>query len=319
MVDRTESSSDGESRTATEQLFLNAGLGLTHWWRWIAGFVVIVVMWVGVGAIGLGLVGCRFLEATAVFGLGCSGGEFTGDGGLSAQLVVFGSGFAVGLLGIWLVLRYIHSKEFLRLLTGRAGFDYGRFVVGMMAALIASLALFVVDVFVLQLDTTFHAPDWGYLVFFLVAAVMVPIQSGYEEVFFRGYILHGLMQISSNRVFLAVAAGIVFALPHLANPEPGEYGIAPYLSSLIAFGVFFAVVVLLDGGLELAWGYHFINNFFMGVVANTDVAPIATPSLYIVHVDGYGIFPHVLIDVVVFVLVVLALNVRYRWFRLGLR
>ena len=322
MVDQSnkaESSSNGEAMKATDQFFLNATLGLNHWWRWIVGVVVIVVMWIGVGSIGLGIAGCQFLGLTNILGLGCSRGEFTGDGVLSAQLVIFGSGFAVGLLGIWLVLKYIHKKEFPGLLTGRGRFDYIRFLVGMLAALVASLVLFAVDVYVFQLDTTFQEPNWEFLVFVLVAAVMVPIQSGYEEAFFRGYILQGLIQLSRNRVVLAVVAGVLFALPHLANPAPGEHGIAPYLSALVASGIFFAVVVLLDGGLELAWGYHFISNFFMGVVANNDVAAITTPSLYIVHVDSYELFPHVFIDVVALALVVLALNVRYRWFRLGLR
>ena len=99
-----------------------------------------------------------------------------------------------------------------------------------------SLVLFAVDVYVFQLDTTFQEPNWEFVLFVLVAAVMVPIQSGYAEAFFRGYILQGLIQLSRNRVVLGVATGIIFALPHLANPEPGEFGIVPYLSSIVASG-----------------------------------------------------------------------------------
>ena len=311
-----ESSSDSGARTAGDQFFLNATLGLNHWWRWIVGVVVILIMWIGVGSIGLGLAGCELLNATNVLGLGCSGGEFTGNGGLSAQIVIFGSGFAVGLLGIWLVLKYIHRKRFMGLLTGRANLDCSRFLVGMLAALVALLVLFAVDIYVFQWDTTFQKPGWEFVVFVLVAAAFVPIQSGYEEAFFRGYILHGLINLSRNRVVLAIVTGIIFALPHLGNPEPGEHGLVPYLGAIVTSGIFFAVVVLLDGGLELAWGYHFINNFFLGVVANTDVSPIATPSLYIVHADNFELFPHVFTDVVAFALVVLALNVKYSWFRL---
>lgn len=309
-------SSEGPG-AASDQFVLNATLGLNHWWRWIAGVVVIAAMWIGVGSIGLGLAGCLFLDATNVLGLGCSSGEFTGDGGSSAQLIVFGSGFAAGWLGIWLVLRYIHRKRLPGLLTGRGMFDFGRFQVGMLTALIASLVLFAIDIVIFRADTTFQQPNWGFLVFVVVALVMVPIQSGFEEALFRGYILHGLIQIARNKIFLAIVAGILFALPHLSNPEPGEYGIAPYVGALISSGIFFAVIVLLDGGLELAWGYHFISNFFMGVVANTDVSPITTPSLFIVHPDSYQLFPHVLVEVIVFALIVLALNVKYRWFKLG--
>ena len=33
-------------------------------------------------------------------------------------------------------------------------------------------------------------------------------------------------------------------------------------------------MTLLDGGIELAAGYHAMNNLFMGLVANTEVAAI---------------------------------------------
>ena len=311
--------SNGTAQTAKDQFLLNATLGLNHWWRWILGLVVIVVMWLGVGSIGLGIAGCRLLRGTNLLGLDCSGGEFTGDGALSAQLVIFGLGFVVGLLGIWLVLKYIHRREFLQLLTGRGRFDYSRFLAGMLTALVLSLVMLAVDVYAFGSGTTFQQPGWGFVLFVMFALVLVPIQSGYEEIFFRGYILHGLIQLTRNRVVLAIIAGILFALPHITNPDPGEFGIAPYLTSLTASGIFFAAIVLLDGGLELAWGYHFINNFFLGVIANTDVAPLVTPSLLIVHLDGYHLFPHVLVDVVGLVVVILVLNIIYRWFRLAPR
>lgn len=322
MIDRPNlngSASDGAAGTAKEQFFLNATLGLNHWWRWILGIVIIVVIWLGVGSIGLALAGCQLLHGTGLLGLDCSGGEFAGDGAFSAQLVIFGLGFAVGLLGIWLVLKFIHRKEFSRLLTGRERFDYTRFSVGMLNALVLLLVMLAIDVYVLGSDTTFQQPGWGFLIFLLFALIFVPIQSGYEEVFFRGYILHGLIQLTRNRAVLAIIAGVLFALPHMTNPEPGAIGIAPYLSSLVASGIFFAAVVLLDGGLELAWGYHFVNNFFLGVIANTDVSPLTTPSLLIVHFDGYDLFPHVLIDIVGFVVAILVLNIRYRWFSLSPR
>ena len=322
MVDESNgagSSAANSTVEARDQFLLNAALGRNHWWRWIVGFVVIVVAWVGVGSVALGLAGCGFFGATNLFGIECSRGEFTGTGALSAQLVIFGLGFVVGLLGIWLTLKYVHGKGLGGVVTGRSRFDRSRFLVGMLAALVASLALFAVDVYLFRWEASFRAPDWEFLVFFLVAAVMIPFQAGFEEVFFRGYILNGLVQLFRNRVFLAVVTGVVFGLPHVLNPEPGEYGVVPFLSALVASGIFFAVVVLLDGGLELAWGYHFVNNFFLGVVANTDVSPIETPSLYTLHIDSYDLFPHVLVDVVAFVVVLVVLNAKYRWFDPTLR
>lgn len=62
-------------------------------------------------------------------------------------------------------------------------------------------------------------------------------------------------------------------------------------------GFFFALITLLDGGLELAVGYHAMNNSFLGVSANTEGSVIVTPSLFTIHRTGYELFPHVFVYV----------------------
>ena len=60
------------------------------------------------------------------------------------------------------------------------------------------------------------------------------------------------MQLLRNKAVLAILTGVIFALPHHANPEPWSYGIAPHVTAPIASGLFFGIVVLSDRGLEFA-------------------------------------------------------------------
>ena len=305
--------------TPSEQFFHNATMGLNHWWRWVLGLVAIIVIYVGVGAIGLPIAGCQFLRSTNAFGLGCSDASaITGDGSLVFLIAVGGSGFAIGLLGIWAVLKLIHKKSLLALVTGRRSFGFSRYFVGMLVALFVSFVLLLADRFILQAEVSFQAPDlgWGYLLFLLFALALIPIQSGTEEVFYRGYILQGAMLIVKNKLVLAVVTGFLFALAHISNPEAASIGYTTYLISLTASGAFFAILTLLDGGLELAMGYHAVNNLFLGIVANTEVAVFTTPSLFIVSSEGYALFPHVFIDILGFALALLLLNHKYKWFKL---
>ena len=299
----------------THQFLLNAAAGSTQWWRWIVGVVVILLFWVGIGSIALAMAGCAFLDGTNLFGLSCSGAEgITGDGSLMAQLIIGGLGFALGLAGIWLVARLVHQKRLLQVVTGRASFHFSRYLHGLLAALAISLLLFLFNRYVLELDMSYRAPGWEFLFFILIAIVLVPVQSGFEEAFFRGYILQGLSRLAKNRVVLAVVSGVIFALAHLANPESSEYGLAPFIVALVSSGIFHGALTLLDGGIEVAAGYHAMNNFFMGAVANTEVAAIETPSLFLIHLDSYELFPNVFVEIVAFVIAVMLLNLKYRWF-----
>ena len=309
--------SSGESVTPAARFFANAAQGSNQWWRWVLGLILIAAIWIGLGSIVLVLAGCAFLEATNVFGLSCPDGAVTGNGSLIAQLALAGMGFAVGLVGLWLVVRLVHKKPLLEVVTGRRSFDITRYLYAMLVALGVSLVTLVINSFVLRLDMTFRQPDWEYLLFFVVAIILVPIQTGFEEVLFRGYILQGTMLLVRNRLVLAVISGVLFALPHLSNPEASSFGLLPYIVALVSSGFFFALVTLLDGGIELAVGYHAMNNLFLGLVANPEGSVIETPALFTVHLTGYDLFPNVLIDVLGFAVALLVLNRKYKWVKLS--
>ncbi len=307
------------SGTPVEQFYANATLGANQWWRWVLGVLAILIVWIGIGSIAVILAGCAFIRATNIFGLDCSDtSELTGDGSLIAMLVMFGAGFAIAIAGVWLVVKLIHKKTLLQVVTGRGSFDVSRYFVAMAVGFVMSLALFLVNRYVLQVEMTFEQPGWGFLAFVVVALVLIPIQSGFEEIFYRGYLMQGLMLLVKNKAVLAVAVGVLFAVTHLTNPEAGTYGIWVYVTALTVAGVFYALVVLFDGGIELAAGYHMINNLFMGVVSNTEDAVIETPALFTVHSDSYELFPNLVIEIVIFAAAVLMLNFKYKWFKLGI-
>ena len=230
------------SPAAREQFILNASLGRNDWWRWVVGILAIIVVWLGSGLVA-SIAGCAAIDATNILDLTCASGEgLAGDGSLSASLAIAVTGFAFGLIAVWGVAKLLHRQTLRQVVTGRKSIDLHRYFCGALVALIIAVIVQLVNRFVLQLDFTYQAPDLEYLVFALVAIVLVPIQAGYEEVFFRGYILQGLSLLARNRVVVAIAAAVIFMLPHLSNPEPWEYGIAPYAVALVSSGLFFAVV-----------------------------------------------------------------------------
>ena len=78
----------------------------------------------------------------------------------------------------------------------------------------------------------------------------------------------------------------------------------------MSFGIF-AALTLLDGGIELAAGYHAINNLFLGLIANYDVSPLATPSIFVTNLSEAPLLATYFVDL--FGLLVI-LNMKYRWF-----
>ena len=291
---------------AAGRFYLNASLGRNGWWRWGFGFVGIILIWQGIGAIPW-LVACQYLRRSQALNFSCDGVMISGDSLVPDFMLSFYP-FVIGIIGVWLAVKLLHRKDLTPVVTGRASFDYNQTVCAIFIGLILHSGWFLVGVAVFQGEIRFQAPNfWEYLTFFLFAIVLVPYQAGFEEVFFRGYILQRFILLGRSKWFLVSASAVVFVLPHLLNPEPWAYGPVPYIMSLLLFGAFVTVITLLDGGIELAVGYHALNN--------TEVSAVQSPAMFVVPVEGYELFEGILMEVAIYGLAVLIFNLKYGWFR----
>ena len=270
-------------------------------------------MWQAVGAIPFFTV-CEYLQNIEITQFQCDGTQITGDSVLLDYLLS-NYMFIIGIIGVWIAVRVLHKKTLTQVVTGRKTFDYNRVVYAIWVGFLLHSALLILDVLFIHTEITFRSPSFSeYITFFLFAVVLTTYQAGFEEIFFRGYLLQGLSLIARNRVVITIVSSVLFVLPHLANPEPFEYGFAPYATSLFMFALFMTVIVLVDGGIELAIGYHALNNLWIGLIANTEVTALQTPSLLIVPIERYAMFPDVPVHLIVYIVFLVILNKKYQWF-----
>ncbi len=275
--------------------------------------MLVLFMWQAVGAIPFFTV-CEYLQNIEITQFQCDGTQITGDSVLLDYLLS-NYMFIIGIIGVWVAVRILHKKTLTQVVTGRKTFDYNRVVYAIWVGFLLHSALLILDVLFIHTEITFRSPSFSeYITFFLFAVVLTTYQAGFEEIFFRGYLLQGLSLIARNRVVITIVSSVLFVLPHLANPEPFEYGFAPYATSLFMFALFMTVIVLVDGGIELAIGYHALNNLWIGLIANTEVTALQTPSLLIVPIERYAMFPDVPVHLIVYMVFLVILNKKYQWF-----
>jgi membrane protease YdiL (CAAX protease family) len=133
-----------------------------------------------------------------------------------------------------------------------------------------------------------------FLPFLVLVLILTPIQTSAEELFFRGYLLQAFGLLTRRPLLLIMVTALLFALPHLANPEVAageDYGpLGGVVGSFGYFvmGVLLAAITLRDNGLELALGVHAANNLFAGLVVNTVVSSLEVESIFLITVmDPY--------------------------------
>lgn len=92
-----------------------------------------------------------------------------------------------------------------------------------------------------------------------VALFAVLVQTGAEEVLFRGYLQSQLAARFKSRLWWIVLPSLIFGLLHFTP----EYSTAVAIYILLAtfvFGIIAADLTARTGSLGAAWGFHFANN-----------------------------------------------------------
>jgi len=187
--------------------------------------------------------------------------------------------FAGGLLCLWLMVKFLHKQSFRMLSTSRKKIDWKRFWFAFLFWGIISSGLILVDYFVSPEGYELNFKLGKFIVLCIIAIILVPLQTSFEEYFFRGYLMQGIGVLVKNRWFPLLFTSVIFGMLHIANPEIEKLGYI-LLVYYIGTGLFLGIMTLMDDGLELALGFHAANNLFTALLVTADWTAFQTHSIF---------------------------------------
>ncbi|MBU3013034.1 CPBP family intramembrane metalloprotease [Polaribacter vadi] len=188
--------------------------------------------------------------------------------------------FAVGLLALLIWVKFIHKQTITSLTTSRKKIDWKRVFFAFFLWASITTIFVVIDFKMSPENYQWNFDLDKFLNLVLIAVLLIPLQTSFEEYFFRGYLMQGLGMVTKNRWFPLISTSLVFGLLHIANPEVAKlgYGILVYY---IGTGFFLGIITLMDEGLELALGFHAANNLITALLVTADYTVFQTDSLLI--------------------------------------
>lgn len=254
---------------APEEFFDVSKQGKNQWWRYLVGILFIMIFMNIAGGITAVVSGAHLDLRT---------GSFVGVDSLGNYILL--NLYAVFLLvAVFLVVRIEHKRPFLSLITRNQFIDWTK--IGTSCAVFG--ALLCVSGLVSYLldpgDVQFSFNPGGFLMFAPAVLVLTPIQTTAEELFFRGYLLQMIALLIRNRSVLIFISGVLFTVPHLANPEVAA-GLLPMSLYYFAVGGFLTLVTLKSNGLEMAIGVHAATNLFGTLILNYGKSALKTESIF---------------------------------------
>jgi len=220
------------------RLFLGIGVIAACYFGWIAAMSGFFWLAAGAGRIDRALAG-------------------VGTGGTPWSVIALLATFIGAWIGVWAAVRLLHARS-LGSVFGRGPAVLRDFAAGIVVTAIIAAAGLALLPFAPPLEPATPAAIW--LAFLPLALVGLLIQTGAEELVFRGYLQQQLAARFASPLAWMVLPSVLFGLAHYA---PGMAPASPWLIVGVTgfFGLIAADLTARSGNIGLAWGLHFANNF----------------------------------------------------------
>ncbi|WP_190808542.1 CPBP family intramembrane glutamic endopeptidase [Flagellimonas sp. S3867] len=199
--------------------------------------------------------------------------------GSNVVLIILLAPLAVGLFVVlgWTYL--VHRQSITSLTTSRKKIDWRRILYAFSLWGGLTVLLTGIDIYFSPDDYVFNL-DWSkFIPLAVIAIILIPLQTSFEEYLFRGHMMQGLGILTKKRWVPLVVTSVLFGLMHLANPEVEKLGMG-IMVYYIGTGFFLGIMTLMDEGLELALGFHAANNLITALLVTADWTAFQTHSIY---------------------------------------
>ena len=209
-------------------------------------------------------------------------------------------------------VKFVQNQSITILTTSRENIDWKR--------IFFSFSLWSLISMVMVLGAYYLSPESfvlnfklnKFLVFLIIAILLIPLQTSFEEYLFRGHMMQGIGLLTNNRLIPLIVTSVLFGLMHIANPEVGKIGYI-IMVYYIGTGFFLGIITLMDDGLELALGFHAANNLIGALLVTADWTAFQTHSVFKDISEPTAGFDVVLPVIIIFPILILIFAKKYKW------
>ncbi len=259
-------------------MYIKQAFKVEHdWWLYLVGVIIIFIgVMIGQIPFTVAVIAKAVADGGNLSAMDTASMMSILDSNLNLFLMLLS--FAVGLAAVFLVAKYIHKQTLRSLTTSRVSIDWSRFWFAFLIWGVTTACFILLEYYASPENYTFNFKPIPFLILVLISVVFIPLQTSFEEYFFRGYLMQGLGVLVKNRWIPLIFTSTLFGLMHIANPEIEKLGYV-LLVHYIGTGFLLGIMTLMDEGLELALGFHAANNLIAALLVTADWTAFQTHSI----------------------------------------
>jgi hypothetical protein len=287
--------------------------GLHESWKYVVGFIVVFVIATQIiGAMPLmGAIAYKTLETGNMIDMSDMSNVYNLFDSNTILLLIL-IPFVVGFVALFLWVKFLHKLDFKSLTTSRKKIDWKRVLFSFL--LWGSITIFMI---VLDYQLSPENYQWNFefnkfIVLVIIAVLLVPIQTSFEEYLFRGYLMQGIGIAAKNKWVPLLVTSFIFGMMHIANPEVAKIGYI-IMVYYIGTGLFLGILTLMDEGMELALGFHAANNLITALLVTANWTAFQTDSILKDMSEPTAGVDVLIPVIVVFPILLFIFSKKYQW------
>ena len=282
-----------------------------HVWRYVVTIVIVVLFYV-LGQIPLAIVAFMNIRDPQVLMDFSETIDFSLIG-VSAKfgLILIILIFAFSLFGLIISVKFIHRKKLMSVITASSSFRWERVFYAFILWFALSATMETLSYLMNPENYIYNFNLELFIPLLLISLFMLPVQTSFEEIFIRGYLMQGIGLIGFYRFVPLLITSLIFGSLHIMNPEISEFGLWTMMSFYVGFGLFLGIITLMDEGLEIPLGIHAANNIYASVLVTYSGGALQTDAILKMTVlDKSFMFAGWLFMSVIFMIIIAK---KYQW------
>lgn len=220
--------------------------------------------------------------------------------------------FVFGFLGLYLVIKKLHNRNFISITTYRSNVDWRRIIHSFILWASITIIFISADFFINSEDYQINFKFDKFFILLIIGFILIPIQTSLEELLFRGYLFQGFSLYFKRPWIGLFLTSFIFGCLHIFNPEVQKLGFG-ILIYYIGTGLFLGIITLMDEGIELALGFHAANNLITALLVTSSWTAFQTESILIDISDPSLVGETIISMLILYPLFYIYMYKKYKW------
>ena len=282
-------------------------LNANPFWKYLLGSFIVIIFSI-IGQLPLSF----FITAEAISKVGGDPMIALRNLDKNLQLFLILIPFVFGFLGLYLVIKKLHNRNFISITTYRSNVDWRRIIHSFILWASITIIFISADFFINSEDYQINFKFDKFFILLIIGFILIPIQTSLEELLFRGYLFQGFSLYFKRPWIGLFLTSFIFGCLHVFNPEVQKLGLG-ILIYYIGTGLFLGIITLMDEGIELALGFHAANNLITALLVTSSWTAFQTESILIDISDPSLVGETIISMLILYPLFYIYMYKKYKW------